>query len=92
MVPGVNGKPERKSNAMRRITEDEARQILAGDRSPAASPELCEATRKADGWLFGPADENRRAPVVVTDAGRVGQLKMGEDAEQAIARLSMSRH
>ena len=77
---------------MRPITEDEARQILVNNRSQAASPELCEATRKTDGWLFGWADETRRAPVVVTDAGRVGRLKKGEDAEQAIARLSMSRH
>lgn len=77
---------------MNQINETQARQALAEAKSQAASPKLYAARRETDGWSFSWADRSQPIPmgvrgVVVTDAGRVGRVRIGETAEQAIARL-----
>lgn len=74
------------------LTEEEARAALAEAGSQAASPEWYRAIRKVGGWAFAWADTSRPIPMgvrglVVTDAGRVGRVKLGETVDAAIARL-----
>ena len=76
---------------MSRITENEARALLASTGSQAASPERYSAIR-AGGWAFAWADTSRPIPmgvrgIVVTDEGRIGRARIGETAEQALRRL-----
>ncbi|MDR2378743.1 MAG: hypothetical protein LBD70_04885 [Bifidobacteriaceae bacterium] len=75
------------------ISEEQARQLLAAANSPAASAERYAAVRLDGGWLFKWAGTARPVPVgvrgvVVGDQGRVARLKLGETADQAIARAN----
>ena len=77
---------------MSRITENEARALLASTGSQAASPERYSAIRCAGGWAFAWADTSRPIPmgvrgIVVTDEGRIGRARIGETAEQSLRRL-----
>jgi hypothetical protein len=75
------------------ISEHDARELLAAAGSQAASAALFDARREDGGWAFSWADKSKPAPtgirtIVVTDAGRLGRVKLGESAGSALERLA----
>ncbi len=78
---------------MTKITEEQARKILADIGSPAASPSQYGAERLELGWSFYWAGPLKDMPVgvgnwVVTDSGAADMVNLGEKSPAALARLS----
>ncbi len=78
---------------MTKITEEQARKILAEAGSPAASPEEFSAERLELGWAFRWADGSQMTYFggrtwVVTDSGAADMVDLGEKPPAALARLS----